>query len=104
MSQNLRWKYLSKLHLPDMKWCLKIWMALSIFFALWLLGGTNFYLMSMVFIANLNSTDASLSMKWNPVLIQQGFKFVFNYVKYRIISLSLLFFVPVVRMALKSCT
>ena len=47
---------------------------------------------------------SSLSMKWDLGLIPQFLKSVANSVKYRIISLSLLFFVKVVRMTLQSYT
>ena len=41
-----------------MNWFLKIWMDLYALFALWLIGGTNWYLMSMVVIVILKSVDA----------------------------------------------
>ena len=47
----------------------------------------------MVVMAFLNSGDASLSMMWNPGLIPRLFKSAVNYVKARIIYLSLLLFI-----------
>ena len=58
----------------------------------------------MVFNAILNYVDDLLSMKWNPGLIPRPFKYVVAFMKVRIISLSLLFLVSVVRMALQSYT
>ena len=51
-----------------------------------------------------NAADASITMKWNPEFIPRIFKSVVNYVKSRIISFSLLFFIAVFRMALQSYT
>ena len=58
----------------------------------------------MVVIAILKYVDASFSMRWNSGLIPQLFKSIVNYVKSRIISLSILFFVDVVRMTLQVYT
>ena len=41
--------------------------SLSVFFALWLLGGTNWYLMFMEVIVIFKAVDASLSMNGNLV-------------------------------------
>ena len=60
--------------------------------------------MSMVIVAILKSVDASLSMKWIPGLILQLYKSVVNSMKSHIISLSLILFVAVFRMALQSYT
>ena len=51
-----------------------------------------------------NAVDASLSMIWNPGLIQRHFISVVNDVKARIISLSFVLFIAVFRMALESYT
>ena len=87
-----------------MKWFLNVYMALSILFSMRLLGETNWYLVSIVFIAVFNAVDASFSMRFNPGLITWNFKYIVNYVKACIIYLSLLFLISVVRMALKSYT
>ena len=79
-------------------------MDLSALFALWLIGGGNCYLMYMVVIAISNGVDASLPMKWNLVLIPRILKSVVNSVESRIIYLSLLFFIAVLRMVLQLCT
>ena len=60
--------------------------------------------MFMVVIIIFIVVYASLSMKCNPKLIPQLFKSSVNSVKAHIISLSLLSFIAVVRMALKSHT
>ena len=59
------------------------------------LGGTNWYLMTMVVISISEDVDASLYMKWNPGFILRVFKSLVNYVKANIISLSLLSFISV---------
>ena len=56
--------------------------------------------MFMSVIVSFKSVDASLSMKWKPGLIPRIFKSSVNDVKAIIISLSLLLFISVVRMAL----
>ena len=56
----------------------------------------------MVVISIFKAVDDSLSKKWNPGLILWIFKSVVNFVKSRIISLSLIFFVAVVSMELQS--
>ena len=58
--------------------------------------------MSMVVIVILKAIDYSLSMTWNYGLIPHLFQSSVNSVKDRIISMSLLFFVAVVRITLKS--
>ena len=87
-----------------MKWFLNFLIAPSALFAMWLHGGTNWYLMFMVVIVGFKAVDASLSMKWKPGLIPLIFQSSVNDVKYLIISLSLLFFVVVVSIALQSYT
>ena len=54
--------------------------------------------MFMEVIVIFKDVDTSLYMKWKPGLIPQLFKYSVNYVKALIISLSLLFFVALVRM------
>ena len=54
----------------------------------------------MVVISILNAADDSLSMKLNLELIPLLLKSVVNYVETHIISMSLLFFIAVERMAL----
>ena len=71
---------------------------------MWLLGGTDWYLVFFVFIVRFNVVDALLSMKWKTGWIPRPFKSSVKYVKDVIISLSLLFFVAVVSMALKAYT
>ena len=87
-----------------MKWFFNVCIAFSAFFALWLLGGTNWYLMFMVIIVIFKAVDASFSMRWKHGLIPRLFKSSVNDVKAFIVSLSLLFFIAVVRMALQSYT
>ena len=58
----------------------------------------------MVAMAIFNASDDSLSMKWNPGFIPRVFKYVVNFVKACIISLSLLVFIAVVIMTLQSYT
>ena len=58
----------------------------------------------MVVISILNAADDSLSMKLNLELIPLLLKSVVNYVETHIISMSLLFFIAVERMALLSYT
>ena len=58
----------------------------------------------MVVIVTFKYLDALLSMKFNPGLIPQVFKSLVYSVKDRIIPLSFLFFVDVVRTALQSYT
>ena len=48
---------------------LKVWIYLSEFLSLWLLGRTEWYLISMVVMDFFNAVDASLSIVWNPGLI-----------------------------------
>ena len=43
---------------------LNFYMNISVLFALWLIGGTNWYLMSMVVFAILKSVDALFSTKY----------------------------------------
>ena len=104
MSHSFSWKSLSMLHSPDMKGFLKFCIALSALFALWLLGGTNWYVMFIEVIVIFKAADASLSIKWKPVLITHIFKSYVKSVKARIISLSLIFFIYVVMIVLKSYT
>ena len=59
-------KSLSTLHSPAIKWFLKVCIDLSELFTLWLLGGTNCYLMFMVVIFMFKVVDTSLYMKWEP--------------------------------------
>ena len=68
----------------------------------WLLGGTKWYLKFMEFIVIFKSVYVSLSTKLKPGLIPQIFKSSVNYVNALIISLSLLFFIAVVRMVLQT--
>ena len=79
-------------------------MDLSALFSMWLLGITNWYLMSMVVFAIFKYVGASLYMKWNRELIPRIFEYSVNSVKNCIISLSIILFVAVVRMALESYT
>ena len=58
----------------------------------------------MEVIVVFKAVDASLSMIWKPGVIPQNFISSVNYVKARIISLSLLFFIAVFSMALQSYT
>ena len=60
--------------------------------------------MSMAVIVIFNAFDDSLPMKWKPDLILRIFEYIVNYVKSRIIYLSLLFFTAVTRMALQPYT
>ena len=60
--------------------------------------------MLMEVIVIFKAVDDSLSMKWKPWLILQLFNSLVNSVKAHIISLSLIFFIAVVRMALQSYT
>ena len=60
--------------------------------------------MPMFVISIFNAVDDSLSMKCNPGLIPKLFKSSVNSVKSRIIYLSLLFLISVVRLALQSYT
>ena len=60
--------------------------------------------MFIVDIVIFNSANASFSMKFNPGFIPWVFKSSVNSMKDRIIYLSLLFFIAVVRMVLQSCT
>ena len=87
-----------------MKWVLNFCIDLSALFALWLIGGNIWYLMFMVVIVSFKAVYVSLSMKWKPGLTLWIFKSSVNVVKAFIISLSLLFFIAVVRMALQSYT
>ena len=87
-----------------MKWFLKVYMGLSVLFALWLIGGIVWYLMSMVVIAIFKVVDASLSMKWNPGLIPRIFKDSINYVQTHIITMSLLSLMSVVWISLQLYT
>ena len=63
LPHNWRWESLYMLHIPAMKWFLKVWIVLYALFGLWLLGGTNWYLMFIIVIFILNADDASLSMQ-----------------------------------------
>ena len=101
---NWIWKYLSTLHSITVNWFLNIWIALSALFPLWLLGGTNWYLMFMDVIIIFKAVDASLSMKLKPGLIPQILKYSVNDVRALIISLSLILFIYVVRMKLQPYT
>ena len=58
--------------------------------------------MSTVVIVIFKAVDASFYMKWNPGLIPRISKSSVNYVKYCILSLSLLLFIVVVKISLKS--
>ena len=80
-------KFLTKLHSPAIKWFLKVCITISTLFVLWLLGGTNWYLMFLVVIVRFKAVDASLSMKWKPRRIPQIFKSSVKDVKALIISL-----------------
>ena len=60
--------------------------------------------MVMEVIVIFKAVNASLSIKWKPWLIYQIFKSSVNDVKSLIISLSILFFITVVRMVLQSYT
>ena len=98
LSHNLRLKSLYNLHSPAIKWFLNVCIDLYALFSLWLLVGTNWYLMFMVFIVIFMSVHASLSMNWEPGLIPRIFKSSVKDVKDLIISVSLIFFIAVVRM------
>ena len=87
-----------------MKCFLKVCMSLSIFLALLLLGGTNWYFMSIVVMEFLNAHDASLSMIRKPGFIPRFFISVVNYVKSLTIYLSLLFFIGFFTITFKSYT
>ena len=71
---------------------------------MWLLVGTNWYLMFMVAISRFKALDALLSMKKKPGLVPRLLKSSVNYVKALIISLSPILFIAVVRMALQPYT
>ena len=73
-------------------------------FSLWLLGGTNWYLVFMVVIFIFKAVDTLLFMKWKPGLIPQIFKSSVIDVKALIVSLSILFIIDIVRMVLQSYT
>ena len=90
------------MHSPALKWFLKVCISLPALFALWLLGGTNWYLMFMVFTVRFKVVDALLSMKWKPGWIRRIFKSSDKDLKSHIVSLLILFFIAVVRMALQS--
>ena len=60
--------------------------------------------MFMEVIVMFKPVDASFSMKWKPGLIPQLFNYSVNDVKSLIVSLSPLFLISVVRMALLSYT
>ena len=92
------------LHSPAIKWFLDVCIYLSELFALWLLGGNNWYLVFMVSVVIFKAVDALLPMKWKPGWVTRIFKSSFKDVKYLIISLSLIFFVAVVRMVSQSYT
>ena len=87
-----------------MNWVLNVWMVLSALLALWLPGGTNCYLMSMLVMVFLSDAEASLSMTLNPVSNTQVLRFMVNSVNTFIIYLSLLFFIVSVRISLPSHT
>ena len=61
------------MHSTAINYFLKVWMSLSKLFYMWLIGGTNWYFMSMVVIFILKAVDASLSTKRNPGLIPHFF-------------------------------
>ena len=88
------------LHSTDIQWFLNVCTDLSTLFSLRFLGGTSWYLIFMVVIVSFKEVDASLSMKWKPGRIPRRFKSSVKDVKALIISLSLLSFISVVRMAL----
>ena len=90
------------LHNTAMNWFLNVCIALSVLFALWLLGRTNWYLMFTFVIVSFKAVYALLSMQWKPGWIPRLFKYLVKDVKDLIISLSLLFFITVVRMELQS--
>ena len=60
--------------------------------------------MSMVAIIIFKDFDASLFIKWNHGLILQLFKYSVSSVNARIIYMSVLLFISVVRMVLQSYT
>ena len=92
------------LHTPAIKWFLKVCIYLSALFAMWLFGGNNWYLMFLVVIFNFKAVDSLLSIKWKPGWIHQLFISSVKDVKSLIISLSLIFFLDLVIMALKLYT
>ena len=104
LSHNLRSKYLSTLHSPDIKWFLNVCIAFYSLFSMWLLGETIWYLIFMVIIVSFKAVDAPLSMKWKPGWIPLLFKSLVKDMKNLIISFSLLFFISVVRILLQSYT
>ena len=87
-----------------MKWFLNTLIYLSALFSLWLLEGTNWYLMFIIIVFRFNVVDALLHMKWKPGFIPRLVKSSVNYDKALIISLSFLIFISVVRMVLQSYT
>ena len=92
---------MSTLHISAIKLFLDVCIDLYAFFALWLIGWTNWYLMFMVVVFRFKAVDASMSMKWKPGWIPQLFKSSVKYLKYLIVSLSLIFIVVVVRTYIK---
>ena len=94
--------FFSTLHSPAIKWFLNVCIALSALFALWFLARTNWYFMSVVAIVSFKAVDASLSMKCKPGWIPRLLNYLVKYMKYLIISLSLIFLIYVVRVLLKS--
>ena len=75
------------MHSPAIKLFLNVCIALSELFSMWLLGGTNWYLMFIVSIVRFKAVDASLYMKWKPGSIHWLYKSSVKYVKALIISL-----------------
>ena len=81
LSHSLSWDPASTFNSPARKWFLKILIDLSVFLALWLLGVTNWYFISMVVLEFLNSVDALLSMIWKPGFIPRLSKYAVNSTK-----------------------
>ena len=104
LSRNWIWKYFSTLHSPAMKWFLNISIFLSAFIFLWLIGGTNWYLIFIVDIVRFKALYASFFIKCKPGCIYWLFKYSVKDVKALNISFSLLLFIAVVRMSLQSYT
>ena len=91
MYHNWRWKSLSILYSPFIKWFLNMSMDLSALIALGLLEVTNWYLISTVVLNFFNTADYSSSIKCNHGLIPQILKSVVNSVKDHFFFSSLLF-------------
>ena len=64
-----------------------LYYTLSALFDLWLLGGTNCYLIFIVVIFIFKAVDTLLSMKWKPGCVPRLFKSSVKDVKALIISL-----------------